>query len=326
MSWLKWCFATKWGCLSTLLMTGMAITVFFAFWLAPSGLGYSGDPEAYFAKRQGNLVEASQDQPAVTDEHYEVHYHRLTSSSGLAFDLSVKAPRHAAPTPRPLIVMLGGFNEGRNAIRFVGEPGEVVVAALSYPYAGDRRPRGLAWLPALRGLRRALHDMPPAISLALDFLTQRDDVDPHRIELVGVSLGSVFAIIAGARDDRVDRVWAVHGGADTERLFHQTLQKHFPAEITRDPLVGLGQLLVGRLTPEHWVDDLAPRPFIMINAEHDERIPRECVDLLYAAAGEPKQLIWLPTRHVDPDREEIVQQLVAMVTERILREPVPSLD
>jgi hypothetical protein len=51
----------------------------------------------------------------------------------------------------------------------------------------------------------------------------------------------------------------------------------------------------------------------MINAEGDERLPREAVEALYAAAHAPKQLIWLPGPHVQVNRQYVVQALVDTV-------------
>jgi hypothetical protein len=41
------------------------------------------------------------------------------------------------------------------------------------------------------------------------------------------------------------------------------------------------------------------------------------VERLYAAAGEPKELIWTEGGHINPDRPEIVRQLLEIVRSRI---------
>ena len=50
-------------------------------------------------------------------------------------------------------------------------------------------------MPAIRG---AIFDTPPALMLAADYLLGQPDADPRRLEVVGVSLGAPFAILAGA--------------------------------------------------------------------------------------------------------------------------------
>jgi hypothetical protein len=58
----------------------------------------------------------------------------------------------------------------------------------------------------------------------------------------------------------------------------------------------------------------------MINAADDERLPRRAVLSLFAAAREPKELIWLPGAHVTSDAD-VVRPLVALVMARITGRP-----
>ena len=72
-----------------------------------------------------------------------------------------------------------------------------------------------------------------------------------------------------------------------------------------------------RLAPERWVAEIAPRPFVMVNATDDERMPRASVDALYRSAREPKRIIWMSGGHVHRDAETIrrlVQVVLAGVT------------
>jgi fermentation-respiration switch protein FrsA (DUF1100 family) len=76
------------------------------------------------------------------------------------------------------------------------------------------------------------------------------------------------------------------------------------------------------LTPERWAARIAPRPFTMINATNDERLPRAAVEALYDAAQQPKTLLWMPGQHVQPNRPEVVRALVTTVLQRM--EPAPA--
>ena len=71
------------------------------------------------------------------------------------------------------------------------------------------------------------------------------------------------------------------------------------------------------MAPEHWVGRIAPRTFVMVNGENDEKLPRDCILALYEAASEPKELIWIPGKHVEPNRPEIVRSLVDVVFDRM---------
>lgn len=73
-----------------------------------------------------------------------------------------------------------------------------------------------------------------------------------------------------------------------------------------------------RLDPVRWAPQIAPRPFIMISAEQDERLPRSAVEALYRSAREPKEHIWMPGHHVHAD-SATVSALVNIVMRRMSR-------
>ena len=170
-------------------------------------------------------------------------------------------------------------------------------------------------------IRRALLDTPSAVMLALDYLLMQPDVDPARVEAIGVSLGAPFVVVAGALDRRISRVWVIHGSGESFTPLEHNMRRKipFPASVA---VAGLANVLIAgpRLAPEHWVGRIAPREFVMINALDDERLPRASVEKLYASAREPKSITWMPGRHVRA-RPEIVRELVDMVLARVRVEP-----
>ncbi len=285
-------------------------------WLCPRGLGFRGDLEPFTEERRGHLIKTQEDrEPKLVGSH-RVTYHRLRSSSGLEVSLALSRPVSKTEGPLPLVVLLGGFRTGRDAVDLVGDPGSVYLATLSYPYSGERRIKGtLAWVKALRGVRLAAHDTPSALILALDYLLEQPGVDPEKVELVGVSLGGFFTVVSGALDQRFTRVWCVHSGAGYPELFESALTDKVP-QFLLGPLAGFGDLLAGRLDPEDYAARIAPRELVLINAQGDERIPRAAAERLFAAAAEPKRHIWLPTAHIHPSQEKEIQDLA----QRVLRE------
>ncbi len=48
----------------------------------------------------------------------------------------------------------------------------------------------------------------------------------------------------------------------------------------------------------------------MINGTNDEQVPRWSAELLYSAAGEPKTITWLESRHVRPDNVELTRMIL----------------
>lgn len=284
------------------------------------------DPTPTFDARRSALARAevgSVTSDGVTSEQ-DV---RIVATSGLSFEVAIRRP--AAPESvtvrRQLFVVLGGHERGKGAAQLIGDTRGAIFASIEYPFSGNHRAKGLAVLAEVPAIRRALYDTPPAVSLALDHLLSRPDVDPARVELVGASFGAPFATIAAARDERVSRLWLAHGGGDTYALIARGLEREIANAPLRAGVAHLGNLLASgpRFTPEQWIGQLAPRPLVMLNAEEDEKIPRRSVDILYAAAGEPKELIWLPGKHMMGSRPEVIEQLIAAVQARAVIAPAP---
>lgn len=276
------------------------------------------DPTPRFLRRRGHLQSSSAGS-AERLPGYQVQPVRLISSSGLTVELAIKRPVMEVAR-RPLIVLLGGYRAGRDAVRLIADTRGTVVAALSYPYRGDLRLRGPAILPHLPAIRAAVLDTPPAIMLALDYLLAQPDVDPGRVELVGASLGAAFVCIAGALDRRVSRVWSVHGAGAPFSLLERNLRRAIPFAPARILAASLAYVVVDgpRLAPERWVAAIAPRRFLMINAQDDERLPRAAVDSLFESAREPKEILWMPGGHLTGQPSEEIREVTDAVLDRIL--------
>lgn len=277
------------------------------------------DPEPRMLARRSALAGVTEG-PVVHDGTHELRDVKLRASSGLEVELTVKRPRTVAGTSkrRPLAIVLGGHRRGRSAVQFIPDAGDMIVAAISYPYAGEPRPDALEFLRDIPSIRQAFLDTPPAIMLALDYLLTQPDVDPGWVELVGVSLGGPFVTIAAALDQRVSRVWVVHGSAGSYGPLEVSMRREIPIPGVRHAAALLSALIINgpRMAPEHWAPRIAPRPFMMVNARDDERMPRELVERLFDEAREPKRLVWLPGGHVRSNAavlRPLVDTVVAMI-------------
>jgi hypothetical protein len=274
---------------------------------------------AYFESRHGNLVEAKVVADAPGAATFVCEIVELRADNGLSVSLRALRPR-ASSAPLPLIVLLAGHRTGSNAVGLIGDPGAVAIAALDYPYHGPQKLRGF-WQTAttIPEIRRALLDTPPAVSLAVDWLVAQPWVDTGRVELVGASLGTPFAAVAGALDQRFSRVWLIHGGARNREWLEGTLRRKIgqPALRRTAASVALAVAHGASFDTEYWVARIAPRPLVIVGANNDESLSRENVERLYGAAGEPKKLLWTQGGHVTRQRTEVVRQLLAIVRENM---------
>ncbi len=272
-----------------------------------------------FLDRRGTEIRANLEPPVAEPGGFVSQGVRISADSGLRVDARVLRPA-AQDRPLPVLVLLGGHRTGRDAVALVGHPGDTVMVALDYPYHGKLKVRSAAsFFRAIRDVQQALLDTPPAASTVLDWLATQEWADTRRAELVGVSFGVPFVAVAGALDPRFRRVWFIHGGAGNRGWIEHNLRDRVPQRWLRPLLASLVHLLVygNSFDTEAWVAQIAPRPVVIIGGRDDERLPPHKVRNLYAAAGQPKELLWTEGGHIDPDRPDLVQALLAIVRERV---------
>jgi hypothetical protein len=276
------------------------------------------DPRPRFEERRSSLASVVESAPVIegASSFQDV---TLTATSGLQVRLNVRRQLADSGRVLPGVVILGGHVTGATAAKLVGEAPGVAVAAMSYPFTGNPKPGTATFLREIPKIRGAFLDTPPALMLVMDYLHRRSDVDTTRIEAVGVSLGAPFVTIAGALDPRISRVWALHGSGGSYAPLEASMRRTIKVGPVRAVAATIANVLISgpRLAPEKWAAQISPRPFVMVNATEDERLPRASVEALYAGASEPKELIWMSGRHIHADAETI-QRLVGIVMARVV--------
>lgn len=221
---------------------------------------------------------------------------------------------------------MGGHASQERAATLIEDPGDNIVVAMAYPFDGNPRVKGLAVVPLVPKIRRALLDTPSAVMLALDHLRARPDVDTAHVELVGASFGAPFAAMTAALDARVSRLWLVHGAGEPYTLLEHNLKRSVPWGVPRAAVAALANVLAAgpRFAPERWVPQVSPRPVILINATDDERLPRSAILTLHDSTRPPREIIWLPGLHVQSNRKDVIEGLVRTVLARSARDTAAS--
>jgi fermentation-respiration switch protein FrsA (DUF1100 family) len=200
-------------------------------------------------------------------------------------------PREESRAPFPLVLLQHGAGGSKrsNYLDAAGLPWAergAAVASIDFPLHGERASAklteallaGLATPAPLESevarqlwgefVRQAVRDL----SRALDALVLRDEVDGARTAYAAFSLGSIVGARFCADDPRPRAAALALGGGGVG-----------PPEL--DPACCIGRL--------------APRPVLLLNATHDERVPRAAAEALHAAAREPKEVVWVEGGHRD---------------------------
>lgn len=196
------------------------------------------------------------------------------------------------PRPAPAALLLHGYTSSKermadSAGRLLLERG-VASLAIDLPLHGEREDSAAGVgvsdeelrnpLALARRWRAALEEA----HVALRYLGGVAEVDPARLALVGYSMGAYLGVMAAAREPAV-RALVLAAGGD------------LPANTPFAPLVRTV------VDPLRAVRQYAGRPLLMINGRHDRTILPDQAERLYAAAGEPKEIVWHDGGHWLPD-------------------------
>ena len=274
--------------------------------------------DAWWTERQGR-IDAAETDVSTTEYGQQSVSVRLTSDSGLAVFFRVLRST-ASPGPQPVLVVLGGHRTGSDAVELFGDVGQHAVVGVDYPYDGPQRVKGaLSTAKTIPKARQAFLDTVPAVSLVVDWLVEQPWVDRDRIILIGASLGVPFATTAAGRDPRIAGLILVHGAADNRLWLQTQVERRVDTEILHYPLATvLHWLAYGPVldTREH-IARVAPRPVLIIGARDDERTPAGQTELLFEAAREPRRLRFTDGRHIQPNRPEIIAELLRVADEEL---------
>ena len=131
------------------------------------------------------------------------------------------------------------------------------------------------------------------LSAALDLVSKRPEIDPGRIAVLGFSIGGSTASLTAARDPRARAVILHATWSSLEDEVHYNFAKYgwlswWPALI----MIRRAGVDLANVRPIDHIQEIAPRPLLMIAGAADTDTPVPVMQRLFSAAGEPKQL-WI---------------------------------
>ena len=186
----------------------------------------------------------------------------------------------------PVVLLLHGLSSNKE--RMSSSAGRALATrgigslAIDLPMHGERRegnPRDMLSNPlALVGAWRA------AVKEVRDIITWldgQDAVDASRLAVLGYSLGGFLALMAAAEDDRL-RVVALAAAGDLPDA---------------TPYASMVRALVD---PPRAARKLRGRPLLLVNGRADTTTRPAQAERLFAAAEEPKTMLWYDGGHWPP--------------------------
>ncbi|KAK7311792.1 hypothetical protein RJT34_10150 [Clitoria ternatea] len=203
---------------------------------------------------------------------------------------------------KPVVVFLHGTNKYKEALRPLLEAyasrGYVAISVDSR-YHGERATSTTTYRDALISALKTGETMPfiydtvwDLIKLA-NYLTQREDVDPSRIGITGISLGGMHAWFAAVADTRYAVVvpvigvqgfrWAIdndkwQGRVDSikplfEAARDDLVKDAIDKEVVEKVWDRIAPGLASQFDAPYSIPSLAPRPLLIINGAEDPRCP-----------------------------------------------------
>jgi fermentation-respiration switch protein FrsA (DUF1100 family) len=174
---------------------------------------------------------------------------------------------------------------------------------------------------------RELHDF----FAALDYAQRR--VEHARIGVFGFSMGAAIAILGAAQRPEVRAVMADSPFATHADVVSHNVQRAI--RIPGQPFAAISDYFLARsagyrgrdVAPLRVVDQLAPRPLLLIHGTDDDMIPVSHAYRLYDAARDPKELWIAPgANHCGAyflDRPAYCQRVAAFFERALAAQAIP---
>ena len=151
------------------------------------------------------------------------------------------------------------------------------------------------------GLKMRLDNYEAAVSVAIDWLSKRDEVDPSRIVVCGSSMGSWWGVRATASDSRIKALACNMTNLGEKSILLQQAQPSFFAGLSF--MTGLGDPeALDRFARTMGIEEHAAKvaaPMLVVAGENDELTTLEATLDIYNRVQAPREL-WVYEREFHP--------------------------
>jgi hypothetical protein len=204
------------------------------------------------------------------------------------------------------VVLLGGLGTGDRAAALIPDDLTVHVLAVDWPWRGTRQFRPDEFARNVPAMRAAILRSPAVLALGVDAVRREDPNralgrPPAHVALLGASLGVPPALAALRIAEAPDALLLLDGFAGIEDVLRSDLESMKHPRAQAAALAALAARLIHPLEPARHFDAAANLPTLVMNAEHDERLPRATVQALHDGLPHADHR-WRADTHVGPGR------------------------
>jgi hypothetical protein len=236
----------------------------------------------------------------------------LDPAAGRPVRIAVSLPADPGPERLPAVILVGGLRTGREALRLLPDLGRNAVVTYEYPLDRDHWRGGFLPIRVV-AVRAAALAVPGQIAAVARWTRDQPWADPDHVSLVGVSLGALVLPAAqrtaAAHGESLGPSILAYGGVDLGAILRANLARDRP---WLGPVVAwLGGLGLRALEPASHLPKLRGE-FLLINGRDDPRIPAASAAGLRRLTPEPKEVRILSSGHIDTDRQQLVDEILAV--------------
>ncbi|MFN0196469.1 MAG: alpha/beta hydrolase [Planctomycetaceae bacterium] len=214
----------------------------------------------------------------------------------------------AGPGPFPACVVLhilgGEFPLSQMTANALARKG-VAALFIKMPFYGERRSPNSPRRMIARDPRETVANMTQAvldIRRGAAWLSSRQEVDKNRLGVTGISLGGIMSALSAVGEPRFQHVAAYLGGGQLGEILwdmdrpevDQFRTEWMNKGGTRESFLEM----VAPVDPAKYGHLLKSRRILMVNALHDEIIPKASTLALYEAVDRQAELVWLDAGHI----------------------------
>jgi dienelactone hydrolase len=212
--------------------------------------------------------------------------------------------RPDGPGPFPAVIVLditGGDQTLSRMISTSLAQNKVAGLFVQMAYYGPRRPPGSSarlLSPNIPQTLAAVRQTVLDLRLAAAWLEARPEVDGKRLGIMGTSLGSFVAALAGEMEPRLKRVVVLLGGGGFVDAFWDDVRVK-PLRQTYELFGGKKEKIAKMIEPVDpltWAANLKTKQLLIMAAARDDIVPPQMAKWLWEASGKQK-IVWFDSTH-----------------------------
>ncbi len=211
-------------------------------------------------------------------------------------------PEGKGPFPGVIVLdITGGDQSLSRTISMCLAQRRIACLFVQMAHYGPRRPKGSRQRLLTPNVQETLANVRQTVldlRRAAAWMATRPELDARRLGILGTSLGSFMAALAGEMEPRLGRVGLMLGGGGLVEAYwdHPRAKTFFQTFALLGGKKETIQALIAPADPITCAANLKERRLLMIAASKDEIVPPRAAEQLWKASGEQK-IVWYPTTH-----------------------------